>query len=68
MLAEDGAYDDRLQVFAAQYLIGVFILDSLGWAVGKMALLEVLLLADELGYSIVYISLVIPPFPTHMYV
>jgi hypothetical protein len=59
ILADDGTYDDRLQVVAAQYMIAVFILDSLGWAVGKMALLEVLLLAEELGYSIVYISLIL---------
>mmetsp|Transcript_15785 Transcript_15785/g.20477 ORF Transcript_15785/g.20477 Transcript_15785/m.20477 type:complete len:1015 (-) Transcript_15785:342-3386(-) len=59
MLADEGTFDERLQVVAAKYLIGVFILDSLGWAVGKMALLEVLLLADELGYSIVYVSLIL---------
>ena len=43
--------DPALKVQAARFLLGAVMLDGVAWGVGKIALVEVVRLAYELGYS-----------------
>ena len=56
----DGAQIDlAMKVVAARYLACILILDSIAFLVGRIALLEVIWLGGELGYSVVYLTLVL---------
>uniref|UniRef100_A0A7S2RLV3 Transmembrane protein n=1 Tax=Rhizochromulina marina TaxID=1034831 RepID=A0A7S2RLV3_9STRA len=52
------------QVFAAKYLVSVFILDFIALGVGRMALAETVLLAHRIGYSIVFTTVVLTSIET----
>ena len=53
-----------MKILAARYLLCILILDSVAFLVGKVALFEILWLGKELGYSIVYMALVLSSMET----
>ena len=51
--------DLAMKVIASRFLSCVLILDSIAFLVGKIALFEIIWLGRELGYSVVYLTLVL---------